>query len=98
MEVKEITDSVCKKCDKIVSNREGMTNHMKSHKKAEKIKIKCDKYKFETHDGDVLLTHISELHVKFLKCLTCGNAFINMADLVAHALKKHSITAECNRK
>ena len=84
-------DNVCKKCDKTVCESEGMANHMKSHKKAEKTSLKCDNCEFESHDGDVLLNHISATHVKFYKCLVCSMTYMKMEDLVAHVLKEHAV-------
>ena len=84
------TESIYKKCDKNIGADESMTNHMRTHKQAEKIKIKCDHCVFETHDGDILLNHTSETHIKFEKCLTCSQMFVNMADLVTHAFKEHA--------
>ena len=39
--------------------------HIGKHSMAEKTKIKCDHCVFETHNGDVLLHHISATHIKF---------------------------------
>ena len=83
-----------KKCDLIISDKEGMVKHMQSHKKNEKSKIKYDSCDFESHDGDLLLNHISETHVKFHKCLVCSRTFMSMEDLVAHALKEHAMNNE----
>ena len=83
-------DTNCKKCDKTISANESMTNHMRSHTRAEKTKIKCDKCEFETHDGDILLNHISETHIRIEKCLTCGETFVTKEDFVAHAFKEHA--------
>ena len=85
-----ISDDVCKKCDKTVSKEEGITNHMNSHKRAEKSKIKCDHCQFETHDGDILLTHISETHIHFQKCRTCSRTFVNWEDLIDHVVRIHA--------
>ena len=84
-------DSVCKKCDKKITEKEGMANHLKSHKKADKVMIKCDQCNFETNGGDILLKHISETHIIFQTCLTCKKAFININDLTAHAVKDHAL-------
>ena len=84
-------ESVCKKCDKTITEKEGMSNHLKSHKRAEKVLIKCDHCNFETSDGDILLKHISETHIKFHTCLTCKMAFLNKDDLIAHAVKNHTL-------
>ena len=90
LQVGPSTGNACKKCDKTVSNEEGMTAHMNSHRRAEKSKIKCDNCHFETHDGDVLLKHISENHVHFEKCRTCSRTFVNWEDLVEHVVKAHA--------
>ena len=51
VEVRQAADSeeknACKKCDKIISTQEGLFNHMKSHTRDEKIKLKCDHCDFE---------------------------------------------------
>ena len=89
LEVGPNSGNACKKCDKTVSDEEGMTSHMNGHRRVEKSKIKSDNCQFETHNGDVLLKHISENHVHFQKCLTCSRTFVNWEDLVEHVVKAH---------
>ena len=89
--IRENAENVCKKCDKTVCESEGMANHMKSHKKAEKTTLKCDSCEFESHNGNVLLNHISATHVKFYKCLVCIMTYMKMEDMVAQVLKEHAV-------
>ena len=84
-------DIVCKKCDKKITDKEGMRNHLKSHMRTEKVMIKCDHCIFETNDGDILLNHISQTHIKFQNCLTCKMAFLSTDELIAHAVKVHTL-------
>ena len=91
VKVSPVPKNVCKKCDKKISEEEGMMNHMKSHKRSEKEIIKCDQCNFETHDGDILLNHISQTHIKFHICLTCKMTFMNTNDLIGHAMKVHTL-------
>ena len=91
-------NNACKKCDKIISNKEGLFNHMKSHMRDEKIMLKCDHCDFESHQSDKLLNHISETHVKFLHCLTCKKTFVSKEDLVTHAVKDHPLKNKVSNK
>ena len=74
----------CKKCDIIITNKEDFIKHMKSHTR------KCD---FECHEGNELLNHVSEVHVKFQKCRTCSRTFVNNEELIIHLVKEHSYMA-----
>ena len=53
--------------------------------------IKCDQCNFETNGWDILLNHISKTHIKFQTCLSCKRTFVNTEDLVAHAMKDHTL-------
>ena len=84
------SSNACKKCDVIISDKEDFLKHMKSHIRNEKIKLKYDYCDFESHEGNELLNHVSEIYVKFHKCRTCARVFVNNEDLVAHVVKEHS--------
>ena len=79
----------CKKCDKTFQNLEEMRKHEQSHKRDEKIIVKCQVCEYSSNDGTQLINHMSNEHHKHT-CLTCQKEFMTMANLVEHVLNEHT--------
>ena len=84
----EAQEVVCKKCYKKVSNNGELREHLKIHIIA---KLKCHYCDHEAKDGNNLLDHISESHIKVNKCLTCNKSFKGKEALATHVIADHAM-------
>ena len=90
-EAKVAGSIACKKCDKKFGNNKDLTEHLKTHVRTYRVQLNCHYCEFKTDDGNGLLDHISDSHIKTSICHTCKKSFRGKEALTAHVIAEHAM-------